>query len=218
MKVTVFTESPAKAYGQTVSYEPTWYIRTESHRILFVAGKSSSFWKYAKRAGIDIGEIDMIFLPQGCEDPIRELERFLVHNQKARIYLPRLIYEKHFFELWNKMFMYSAKPYREDWLKRIVFMDETMQVGMSIQIFTGKVQEMYQAPQGQNMILSEEGKTALFVNDERETTDRLQERAKDLSGGDINYLFYRTPHQRCVEKDCSTCKMNEMTMGTVVTI
>lgn len=108
MKVTVFTESPAKLYGRMVTYEPTWYIRTKNHRILFVAGKSDSFWKYAGQMGIDVRAIDTILLPQGCEDPIRELERFLVRNQNAQIYLPRLTYEKHFFELCNKMFVYSA--------------------------------------------------------------------------------------------------------------
>ena len=72
MKVTVFTESPAKLYGRMVTYEPTWYIRTKNHRILFVAGKSDSFWKYAGQMGIDVRAIDTILLPQGCEDPIRE--------------------------------------------------------------------------------------------------------------------------------------------------
>lgn len=218
MKVTVFTESPAKLYGRMVTYEPTWYIRTKNHRILFVAGKSDSFWKYAGQMGIDVRAIDTILLPQGCEDPIRELERFLVRNQNAQIYLPRLTYEKHFFELCNKMFVYSATDAMKKWLERIVFMDETMQIDMSIQIFTGKVQEMYQTPQGQSMILKEDGKSVLFINDEKETTDYMQERAETLYGDDINYLFYKTSHQECVEKDCSTCKMNAMTMGKAVVI
>lgn len=218
MKVTVFTESPAKVYGRMVTYEPTWYIRTKNHRILFIAGKSDSFWKYAERMGIDIRAIDIILLPQGCEDPIRELERFLVHNQNARIYLPRLTYEKHFFELCNKMFVYSADRAMEQWLDRIVFMDETMQIGMGIQIFTGKVQEMYQIPQEQSMILSEDGKAVLFINDEKESADYMQEKAKTLLGEDINYLFYRCPRKGCVEKDCGTCEMNEMTMGVAVTV
>ena len=218
MKVTVFTENPAKVYGRMTNCEPTWHIRTKNHSILFVAGKSDSFWKYAERMEIDIGNIDIILLPQGCEDPIRELERFLVHNQRGKIYLPRLTYEKHFFELCNKMFVYSATNAMARWLERIVFMDETMQIDVGIQIFTGKVQEMYQSPQEQSMLLNEDGKAVLFINDEKETTDYMQEKAETLYGGDINYLFYKTPQQKCVGKDCSTRKMNAMTMGKAVII
>ena len=116
------------------------------------------------------------------------------------------------------MFVYSSTNTMEKWLERIVFMDETMQIDAGIQIFTGKVQDMYQLPQGQSMILTDDGKTALFINDEKETADFMQEKAQTLYGGDINYLFYKTPYQGCVGKDCSTCKMNEMTMGKAVVI
>ena len=99
-----------------------------------------------------------------------------------------------------------------------MFMDETMQIDVGIQIFTGKVQEMYQSPQEQSMLLNEDGKAVLFINDEKETTDYMQEKAETLYGSDINYLFYKTPQQKCVGKDCSTRKMNAMTMGKAVII
>ena len=84
MKVTVFTENPAKVYGRMTNCEPTWHIRTKNHSILFVAGKSDSFWKYAERMGIDIGNIDIILLPQGCEDPIRDWNGFLYIAREAK--------------------------------------------------------------------------------------------------------------------------------------
>jgi RNA-binding protein YhbY len=86
---------------------------------------SDDFWKHAKGLGISVEEIDMIFLLEECKDLVREFERFLRNNDKAKIYLPRENNEGHLRSLYNKLLPYSDIEQIQQWGKRTVFMDET---------------------------------------------------------------------------------------------
>lgn len=213
MRITVFTNPSDK---HVTSRRPTWYITTKWGKILFVSGDSENFWKDAKNRGICVADIDMIFLPQGCVDPIRELENFLMCNHKAIIYLPKICNETYFKELCCKFrgYEYIAQIHR--WNERIVFMDKSMRINDQIRIFTGDSNGEYENHQGQNMILCEDGIQALFVNDEQYAQEYIQQEAEKISGNHINYIFYHSHGN--MKKNCETKRINEISEGQAVVI
>ena len=63
------------------------FIKTNSHNILFDAGRSDAFAKNAALAGIDLSEIDTVVLSHGHYDHADGLMHFLKINDRAKIYV-----------------------------------------------------------------------------------------------------------------------------------
>ena len=63
------------------------FIKTNSHNILFDAGRSDAFAKNAALAGIDLSEIDTVVLSHGHYDHADGLMHFLQINNRAKIYV-----------------------------------------------------------------------------------------------------------------------------------
>ena len=60
-------------------------LETERHRILLDTGASDVFIRNAERLGIDLGDIDYVFISHGHSDHAGGLRYFLEHNQRAKI-------------------------------------------------------------------------------------------------------------------------------------
>lgn len=215
MRITLFA-NPSNE--RILSQEPTWHITTKCRTILFVSGSSNSFWKEADERGIRVSDIDMIFLPGSCRDPIRELEGFLMYNQKAVIYLPRISNENHFNELCCKFIGYKYLSQIHNWRERIIFMDDSTQINDEVRIFAGRNIEKGKASKTQNMILSEDGMQVLFVNGKQCPTEALQKEAEEISGNNIDYMFYQNYSHEEMKKNCVTKEMSEVSAGQAVVI
>ena len=215
MRITLFTNSPNK---RILTQGSTWYITTKCRTILFVLGNSGNFWKEAEERGICVSDIDMIFLPKSCRDPIRELEGFLMHNQKAIIYLPRISNEKYFNELCCKFIGYKYLAQIHNWKERIVFMDDSTQINDEVQIFSGRTIEKGKRTQSQNMILSEDGVQVLFTNGKQYMAETVQKEAERISGNNINYMFYQNDCHEDMRKNCITEEMCEVSTGQSMVI
>lgn len=197
MRITVLTEN-SRNEG-TSPYTSAWYIVMKKHKILYITNESSSFLKCADMAGIPMDEIDMLFLPHGCMNSVRELEYFLIHNNSSNIYLPRVDNESHLRSIYNKLIPYAELGRILQWEKRTIFMDEFMNIGDDIQIFT---KGLHQNTYSQNMILCEDKIRVLFVNDNKDELEFVQTMAESISGHHMNYLFCSGEYQECIMKNC----------------
>ncbi|NTV89053.1 MAG: MBL fold metallo-hydrolase [Clostridiales bacterium] len=72
------------------------YIETEKHKLLFDTGASTSFIENAAEMGVDLSRIDIAVLSHGHYDHGGGLAAFLNINSKAKIYLHRDAFEKHY--------------------------------------------------------------------------------------------------------------------------
>jgi len=72
------------------------YIETPKHKLLFDLGASSLFAENAKKLEVDLSEVDLVVISHGHYDHGGGLKAFLSENSKAKIYLNRQAFAKHY--------------------------------------------------------------------------------------------------------------------------
>lgn len=205
MRITALTQN-SKSRDAT-SCTLAWYIVMKKHKILFITGEAESFFRYADMVEIPMDEIDMLFLPQGCGDSIRELEYFLIHNNNSKIYLSRTDNENHLRSIYNKLIPYAEPERILQWEKRTIFMDEVMNIGDEVRVFSkGSHRDSY----SQNMIICEDKVWVLFVNDSLNEVEFVQTIAESISGHHMNYLFCSGEYRECIMKNCIEAENADM--------
>lgn len=205
MQITAFT-TPASA-GTTSDQEPIWYIRTKEQRMLFLSLDTDAFWREAEHSDIPLSELDQVIFPYGCHEPMRDIERFIHVNQKARFYLPRKNLEKYFYSLYCKLRVYSQPTCEQRLLSRIIFMDGGFHIGNSCQIFSVPQSRSFAKNQVQNILFQSDGLTFLFVSTKAEDVDAIYYYAEKLAGKEINYMFYKNT--------CSSGRENQQIIAHV---
>jgi hypothetical protein len=220
MRVTAFAAGTSMENTETSGL--TWYITTKNQKVLIVPYDSENFWKYANLKETAVGEIDKIFLLQGCRDSIRELEHFLKNNSKAEIYLPRKNNERYLNSLYNKSQAYAKNDRMKEWRARIKFVDDFSNIDEGIQIVyddthaspVDEPKECGTPCSGrQDIIMKENGMNALFVNDRQTAAEYAQNQAESEGEGYFSYLFYCGDKKNCIKKNCITCELTEMQNG-----
>jgi 7,8-dihydropterin-6-yl-methyl-4-(beta-D-ribofuranosyl)aminobenzene 5'-phosphate synthase len=89
------------------------YIETKSHKLLFDTGASAAFAENARKMAADLTEVDLAVISHGHYDHGGGLKVFLNINDKAKVYLNKKAFAKH----------YSARPNGE---KRYIGLDEAL--------------------------------------------------------------------------------------------
>ncbi|XCH79137.1 MAG: MBL fold metallo-hydrolase [Candidatus Dehalobacter alkaniphilus] len=72
------------------------YIETHKHKLLFDVGASHLFAENAQKMGVDLSEIDLVVISHGHYDHGGGLKGFINVNTKAKIYVNREAFAKHF--------------------------------------------------------------------------------------------------------------------------
>ncbi|MDO4276623.1 MAG: MBL fold metallo-hydrolase [Eubacteriales bacterium] len=72
------------------------YIETEEHKILFDLGPDGTLFENSRKAGIDLRHVDTVIISHGHSDHGGALKQFLEINHKAKVYVQRKAFEKHY--------------------------------------------------------------------------------------------------------------------------
>lgn len=72
------------------------YIETRKHKLLFDVGASALFAENAKKLNVDLSEVDLVIISHGHYDHGGGLKEFFKVNSKAKVYLHKKAFEKHF--------------------------------------------------------------------------------------------------------------------------
>ena len=85
MKITVLADN--RKFDDTLESEHGLciYLETENYKCLLDTGASDVFITNAEKLGIDLNEVDFVFISHGHADHIGGLPEFLSVNVKARI-------------------------------------------------------------------------------------------------------------------------------------
>ncbi len=72
------------------------YIQTNMHQLLFDLGPDGTLFENARKKEIDLTQIDTVILSHGHMDHGGAMRRFLEINTKAKIYVQRQAFERHY--------------------------------------------------------------------------------------------------------------------------
>lgn len=190
MVVSVFKEHPVLEDGYIAGHGTTWYVCTGKHKILLDMGDAKEFLKAAGQLGIDVGEVDVIVIPLGCKDPIREVERLIAVNEDAKIYIPKKTCERYFHGISGRLSMYGGCRNGMEWMERVVFMEPDVVIDEEIQLFvSGMGRSPYELQEEQSVLLYEEGKSVLFLNDENQDKENILKKAEEVAGQPVSFIF-----------------------------
>lgn len=72
------------------------YVETKNHKLLFDLGPDDTLFDNAKMRNIDLSDIDTVVISHGHSDHGGALARFLKENAKAKTYIQRRAFERHY--------------------------------------------------------------------------------------------------------------------------
>jgi len=141
------------------------YIETNGQKILFDTGQSDLFAQNAQKMGIDLSEVDYLFISHGHLDHGGGLKHFLEANSDARIFLHKKAAGKFYTKLLGFIPYYvglNQKVIRQSH-DRIEFIEEDTAVSDTVQIITGFSRE-FPLPSGNASLFEKQDKR--FIRDE----------------------------------------------------
>lgn len=95
MKITALVENKSMCELKP-KHGLSLYIETKKHKILFDVGPDDTLFENCDKRGIDLSEIDIVIISHGHFDHGGALEQFLQINHKAKVYVQRKAFEKHY--------------------------------------------------------------------------------------------------------------------------
>jgi len=94
IKVLVENTAISAEYGKV--HGLCLYIETAKHKLLFDLGPDKLFLENAEKMGVKIDEIDTAVISHGHYDHGGALGLFLRHNHKAKVYIHKKAFDRHF--------------------------------------------------------------------------------------------------------------------------
>lgn len=89
MKIITLVEDTKGAEGCGFEHGLSLYIETKKHKLLMDCGTTDMFLKNAEVLGVDVSEVDSVFLSHGHYDHSGGIIPFTRYNSEAKIYLQK---------------------------------------------------------------------------------------------------------------------------------
>jgi len=102
LKITALVENYSKCELKA-KHGLSFLIQTENHKVLFDLGPDETLFMNAKKKGVDLSEIDTVVISHGHLDHGGALRSFLRINKKAKVYVQRQAFERHYCKLFVLM-------------------------------------------------------------------------------------------------------------------
>ena len=146
-------------YDLAVEHGLSIYIEKGDKRYLLDVGASDAFYLNAQKLGIDIAEIDGLFISHGHKDHMGGLPTFIKHNSKAKIYLAAALKGSEFFSYRkgsrsNISLNHSFSP---EELSRFVYLEPGVESFDGIEVYTQFANRFEQPLANQSLYRSENG-------------------------------------------------------------
>ena len=127
MNWTILTDNRNEDSRLLTEHGLSVYVETSQHKLLLDTGASDVFLRNAERLGIDLTDIDYVFISHGHSDHAGGLAAFLRINSKAQVILSPHCLDRNFYSSRNGMHSITA-----DWKgidkSRLVFISTTTQL------------------------------------------------------------------------------------------
>lgn len=158
------------------------YIETKKHKILFDSGASDAFFENAKALGVDLAAVDIAFLSHAHNDHCGGLAHFCELNKTAKVYMQKEAFGEYYVVTPARQAFIGLSDEVKSHKERFVFCDGFVTIDEELSVFSGvEAKELTSEANAtlreklgkdfprdrfvheQNLLITENGKTALFA-------------------------------------------------------
>ena len=126
-------------------------VQTPFCKVLMDTGASGLFAVNAERQGIDLSDVDYVFLSHGHSDHIGGLNAFLDLNGKAKVIVSPEAVSGRFFSEKGKMHSISSEWPLEQMQDRIIFVEKSMMIAEGIYVIA-RIPQTHPLPLGNRLL------------------------------------------------------------------
>jgi len=150
------------------------HISHEGKNVIFDLGSSNKCLDNAIKMGIDLTEVDAVVISHGHKDHAGGLARFLQINEKAKVYIKKEAFEKHFLNYrFYKRNISMDKMMQEEMRERFVLLESDTEILPGFHILT-KFPKKYEIFDFNKIYLKEENKIKVKDDFEHELSLALK--------------------------------------------
>ena len=146
MKWTVLSDNRSSDPALETEHGLSILLTTERHKILLDTGASDLFIRNAEQLGIDLSDVDYVFISHGHSDHAGGLRYILEHNRQAKVIVSPDAMNGHFFSKRGNLHSITAEwpEIDED---RLILIDQTCEVAEGLHVIAHILQN-HPTPKG----------------------------------------------------------------------
>ena len=146
MKWTVLSDNRSSNPALETEHGLSILLTTERHKILLDTGASDLFIRNAELLGIDLSDVDYVFISHGHSDHAGGLRYILEHNRQAKVIVSPDAMNGHFFSKRGNLHSITAEwpEIDED---RLILIDQTCEVAEGLHVIAHILQN-HPTPKG----------------------------------------------------------------------
>ena len=154
MKWTVLSDNRSSDSRLSTEHGLSIILQTERHKVLFDTGASDVFIRNAEQLGIDLSDVDYVFISHGHSDHAGGLRYLMEHNQKAKVIVsPDAMGGKFFSKRGNLHSITTEWPKIGD--DRLILINQTFEITESIHVIA-HIPQKHPMPKGnQNLYVQD---------------------------------------------------------------
>ena len=154
MKWTVLSDNRSSDSHLSTEHGLSILLETEQHKILLDTGASDLFIRNAGQLGIDLSDVDYVFISHGHSDHAGGLRYFLEHNQKAQVIVSPDAMNGQFFSKRGNLHSITTEWSEID-KDRLVLIDHTCEIAEGIHAIA-HIPQIHSMPKGnQNLYVQD---------------------------------------------------------------
>jgi len=154
MKWTVLSDNRSNDCRLSTEHGLSILLETEQHKILLDTGASDVFIRNAEQLGVDLSDVDYVFISHGHSDHAGGLRHLLEHNQKAQIIVsPDAMSGQFFSKRGNLHSITTEWPEIDD--DRLILIDQTCEIAEGLHVIA-HISQVHPVPKGnQNLYVQD---------------------------------------------------------------
>ena len=135
MKITALVENTSVREDLKTVHGLSFYIETDSHKLLFDLGPGEVVVENAEKLGIDLAAVDAVFISHGHNDHGGALDTFLKVNEKAKIYIRKEAFDPYYAKVGENDVLFIGLDPELLETGRFVFTEEAMRIDDELFVF-----------------------------------------------------------------------------------
>lgn len=164
MKITVLSDNRKVLPDIDAEHGLSVYVETAKHKVLLDTGSSDLFIQNANKLGIDLSEVDYLFLSHGHVDHTGGLPYFMQINKRAKVIASSKILNHTYYSTRNGLHSISMDTDLMDYADRMMWVEQTLTIDKDINIFVN-TSDQYPKPIANNALMCQAWRGMIIPDD-----------------------------------------------------